>query len=205
MAITLDQEVLKKGLRHLKIKDPDLKVIIRNLKGDIPFFKRDSNFRGLVNLIIEQQLSIASARAIFNRLNNILDSFTPKNFLKLNEESLQKIGLSRQKVLYCITLANACCSGEMDFSAIKKMSNEDAIQYLTKLKGIGNWTAQCYLLGALGRRDAWPSSDLGLQIAIQRIKGLDKKPNVLTTEQIAEPWRPYRGVAALVLWSTYDV
>ena len=83
MAITLDQEVLKKGLRHLKIKDPDLKVIIRDLKGDIPFFKRDSNFRGLVNLIIEQQLSVASARAIFNRLNNILDSFTPKNFLKL--------------------------------------------------------------------------------------------------------------------------
>ena len=205
MAITLDQEVLKKGLRHLKIKDPDLKVIIRDLKGDIPFFKRDSNFRGLVNLIIEQQLSVASARAIFNRLNNILDSFTPKNFLKLNEESLQKIGLSRQKILYCITLANACCSGKMDFSAIEKMSNKDAIQYLTKLKGIGNWTAQCYLLGALGRRDAWPSSDLGLQIAIQRIKGLDKKPNVLTTEQIADPWRPYRGVAALVLWSTYDV
>ena len=84
------------------------------------------------------------------------------------------------------------------------MSNEEVIIELTKFKGIGEWTAQCYLLGCMSRKDAWPSADLGLQVAIQRLKGLKTRPQKLTTEEVAESWKPFRSIAALILWSSYD-
>ena len=84
------------------------------------------------------------------------------------------------------------------------MSNENIVEQLVKFKGVGEWTAQCYLLGCMSRLDAWPASDLGLQVAIQRIKSLEERPTGLTIEEIAEPWKPFRSVAALILWSSYD-
>jgi len=204
MATTFNQEVLKEGMDYLQKKDTDLKKIVSKLKFNIPLFERPQGFEGIVNLIVEQQLSVASAKAIFLRIKSLMDNFRPIDFSKVDDLDLKKAGLSYQKISYCKGLANACIQKKLDFKSIENMNNTDAINYLIRFKGIGDWTAQCYLLACLSRKDAWPSSDLGLQVAIQNIKGLSERPDVLTTNEFAELWKPYRGVAALLLWSTYD-
>ena len=205
MVSIFDQTTFKKGLSYLTNKDPDLNKVISEIKQGPPVFKRTKGFKGLVNLIVEQQLSVASAKAIFKRLEHKMTSFSPENFLKIRPTEFNEIGLSRQKISYCTELAKACVQSDINFEDIEKLNDKEAVNFLIKFKGIGEWTAQCYLLACLGRRDAWPGSDLGLQSAIQNVKRLDKRPNLLTTNEIADSWKPYRGVAALILWSTYDI
>ena len=201
----LDKEHFQEGIFYLKNKDPDLKKILDFSKGEIASFNRTPGFAGLINLIIEQQLSVASAKAIYKRLKKLLKNINPENVQKITDLELSEIGLSRQKISYCKVIARACMDGSMNLNKIKSMNNDEVINYLTQFKGIGDWTANCYLLACLKRVDAWPSSDLGLQVAIQRIKNLEKRPDVLTTSEIAEAWKPFRGVAAIILWSTYDI
>lgn len=200
----LNENSLKEGIKYLCQADPDLDIILKSKNGKISLFNRPSGFIGLINLIVEQQLSVASAKAIFNRLKESIKPFSARQILKTEAQVLKDAGLSKQKIKYCYGIAKACTSGTLNFSSLHKKSNEEIKLELLNLKGIGEWTVQCYLLGCLSRIDAWPASDLGLQIAIQRIKGLKNRPKKLTTEEIAEAWKPYRSVAALILWSSYD-
>jgi len=204
----MDQELntnsLAEGIQYLCNKDSSLKKIVNKRQGQINLFKRPSGFKGLINLIVEQQLSVASAKAIFGRVKKSVKPFSASQLLLTEFEVLREAGLSYQKINYCIGIAEACLSKKINFSSLERMSNDEIVKELTKFKGVGEWTAQCYLLGCMSRKDAWPSSDLGLQVAIQRLKGLKIRPKKLTIEEIAKPWKPFRSVAALILWSTYD-
>jgi DNA-3-methyladenine glycosylase II len=202
--LKLNKRTLTLGLEHLKEVDSDFRRILNERDNQINFFKKPNGLEGLISLIVEQQLSVASAKAIFSRLKIICDDFEPIKFLQINEEKLKDIGLSRQKVSYCRNVAEAVVNNNLNFKELETMEDKEVIQLLIKIKGVGEWTAQCYLMACMKRLDAWPSSDLGLIVAVQKIKGLNERPKNLTIEKMAEPWKPYRSIAALLLWSTYD-
>ena len=193
----------KEQLSYLLKSDEDLKDLIKSIPKIVPF-KREKGFEGLVRLICEQQLSVASAKAIFDRLAKIVSPFEAKKFLKVSKKDLQKTGLSRQKIDYCTGLANACISGNLDFNALHKMDDEGLSKELCKVKGIGKWTADCYMLASLKREDIWPVGDLGLQISVQKLKKLPKRPSETELEEISLKWKPYRTLVANMLWNSYD-
>jgi len=200
----LNSRTLALGIKHLKKVDSDFTKIIRARDDQIKTFKKIEGFEGLISLIVEQQLSVASAKAIFNRVKLLCGDFEATSFLQINEDELKGTGLSRQKVLYCRNVAKAVVNKTLDFKKLEKMPDKEVVEILVKIKGIGEWTAQCYLMACMKRLDAWPSSDLGLIVAIQKIKKIKERPKSLTIEKMAEPWKPYRSIAALLLWSTYD-
>jgi len=193
----------KEQLSYLLKSDEDLKDLIKSIPKIVPF-KREKGFEGLVRLICEQQLSVASAKAIFDRLAKIVSPFEAKKFLKVSKKDLQKTGLSRQKIDYCTGLANECISGNLDFNALHKMDDEGLSKELCKVKGIGKWTADCYMLASLKREDIWPVGDLGLQISVQKLKKLSKRPSEKELEEISLKWKPYRTLVANMLWNSYD-
>ncbi len=193
----------KEQLSYLLKSDEDLKDLINSIPKIVPF-KREKGFEGLVRLICEQQLSVASAKAIFDRLAKVVSPFEAKKFLKVSKKNLQKTGLSRQKIGYCTGLANACISGNLDFNALHKMNDESLSRELCKVKGIGKWTADCYMLASLKREDIWPVGDLGLQISVQKLKKLSKRPSEKELEEISLKWKPYRTLVANMLWNSYD-
>ena len=193
----------KEQLSYLLKSDEDLKDLIKSIPKIVPF-KREKGFEGLVRLICEQQLSVASAKAIFDRLAKVVSPFEAKKFLKVSKKNLQKTGLSRQKIGYCTGLANACISGNLDFNALHKMNDESLSRELCKVKGIGKWTADCYMLASLKREDIWPVGDLGLQISVQKLKKLSKRPSENELEEISLKWKPYRTLVANMLWNSYD-
>lgn len=200
----LNNRTLALGINHLKKVDSDFKTILRDRDDQINTFKKTGGFEGLISLIVEQQLSVASAKAIFSRVKLICGDFEATTFLRIREEELKATGLSRQKVTYCRNVAEAVVNKTLDFKKLEKMADQEVVAKLVQIKGIGEWTAQCYLMACMKRLDAWPSSDLGLIVAIQKIKKIKERPKSLTIEKIAEPWKPYRSIAALLLWSTYD-
>jgi|TARA_B100000809_G_scaffold182351_1_gene180109 DNA-3-methyladenine glycosylase II len=200
----LNSRTLALGIKHLKKVDSDFTKILRARDDQIKTFKKIEGFEGLISLIVEQQLSVASAKAIFNRVKLLCGDFEATSFLQINEDELKGTGLSRQKVLYCRNVAKAVVNKTLDFKKLEKMPDKEVVEILVKIKGIGEWTAQCYLMACMKRLDAWPSSDLGLIVAIQKIKKIKERPKSLTIEKMAEPWKPYRSIAALLLWSTYD-
>ena len=200
----LNNKTLALGINHLKNVDSDFKAILRDRDDQINTFKKTGGFEGLISLIVEQQLSVASAKAIFSRVKLICGDFEATTFLRISEEELKATGLSRQKVNYCRNVAEAVVNKTLDFKKLEKMADQEVVAKLVQIKGIGEWTAQCYLMACMKRLDAWPSADLGLIVAIQKIKKIKERPKSLTIEKIAEPWKPYRSIAALLLWSTYD-
>ena len=193
----------KEQLSYLLKSDEDLKELIKSVPKIVPF-KREKGFEGLVRLICEQQLSVASAKAIFDRLVKIVSPFEAKNFLKVSKKDLQKTGLSRQKIDYCTGLANACIAGDLDFTTLHRLNDEDLRKELCKIKGIGKWTADCYMLASLKREDIWPVGDLGLQISVQKLKKLSNRPSEMELEEISIKWKPYRTLVANMLWNSYD-
>ena len=193
----------KEQLSYLLKSDKDLEELISSIPKIVPF-KREKGFEGLVRLICEQQLSVASAKAIFDRLAKIVSPFEAENFLKISKKDLQKTGLSRQKIDYCTGLANACIDGKLDFSTLHKMNDEDLRKELCKIKGIGKWTADSYMLASLKREDIWPVGDLGLQISVQKLKKLSNRPSEMELEEISIKWKPYRTLVANMLWNSYD-
>ena len=200
----LDKDTTQEAIQHLRKVDKDLKSILDKNKNIVQTFKRTNGFIGLINLIVEQQLSVASAKAIFSRLERKISPFSAQNFINTKEKDLKDCGLSNQKINYCLGIAQAVNQKQLNFKKLESMQNQEVVNKLTSFKGIGEWTANCYLLACMSRADAWPANDLGIQVAIKKIKKLKNRPGKLTTEKIAEPWRPYRSVAALLLWSTYD-
>ena len=198
----LDDKLFKRGLRFLSKCDPSLASILKVL-GPPPMWTRPPGFPTLVLLILEQQVSLASARAAMTRLRAAARPLTPRSFLELDDASLKKIGFSRQKTTYCRELAQAILDGKLNLAALNKMDDLLARDVLVKLKGIGVWTADNYLLMALRRPDVWPIGDLALAAAVQEVKRLKSRPTQVRLEQISTPWRPWRAVAARLLWHYY--
>ncbi len=157
----------------------------------------------MIHIILGQQVSLASAKAAYNRLEEAVNPLTPKNFLGLTDKELKQIGFSRQKTKYGRELANALLDGSLDLSGLGKLEDQEAKEQLMKVKGIGPWTADIYLLMALGRPDIWPKGDLALEVAIQRVKGWLKRPTPEEARKMSEEWRPWRAVAARLLWHFY--
>ncbi len=173
--VPLTPETLMRGLRILSERDPDLNRILEDL-GSPPMWAREPGFPTLVHIILQQQVSLASAQAAYDRLLTAASPLTPARFLELDDDRLKSIGFSRHKTAYGRSLAHALGDGRLDLGALETMDDMAARSALTQLKGIGPWTADTYLLMALRRPDIWPSGDLALAIAVQRIKGLAARP-----------------------------
>jgi len=197
----LTAETLAHGVRVLSRRDRDLGRVI-DAHGPPPLWARRPGFSTLVHIILEQQVSLASARAAFNRLK-AASRVTPRNFLTLNDAELLAIGFSRQKTGYARQLAQAIVEGRFDPAALETMDDESARARLIELKGIGVWTADIYLLMALRRPDVWPHGDLALASAAQHVKQLPVRPTYDELREMSEAWRPWRAVAARVLWHDY--
>ncbi len=198
----LDEAALQRGVEVLAQRDSRLGGIVARL-GPPPLWNREEGFATLVLIVLEQQVSIASARAAFNRLTELLGQVTPSGFLSLDAAQLRSIGFSRQKAGYCRDLAAEIVQGRLDLEVLKGLEDREVKRRLTRLRGIGPWSADIYLLMALGRRDAWPSADLALAVAAQDALRLPQRPGHEELEALAETWRPYRAVAARVLWMHY--
>ncbi len=198
----LTEETLMQGLCDLSRRDRDLALIYERF-GAPPMWERAEGFPTLVHIILEQQVSLASALVAFDRLLDAAAPLTPQRFLKFDDDALRKIGFSRQKTAYVRHLARAILGGDLDLEALPRMNDEAARAELTKVKGIGAWTSGIYLLMALRRADVWPSGDLALAVALQEVKRLPARPTPPEIERAAEEWRPWRAVAARLLWNHY--
>lgn len=200
--MALSQTTLAHGLLYLAARDPDLASILTGL-GTPPLWRREPGFSTLIHIILEQQVSLASAKAAYDRLLSVVSLLTPQRFLSLDDALLKTVGFSRQKATYSRHLAQSIIDGSLNLEALCAMDDESVRCELTKIKGIGLWTAEVYLLMALGRPDAWPRGDLGLAIAVQRVKQLEKRPTPEMLEEMGERWRPWRAVAARLYWHYY--
>jgi DNA-3-methyladenine glycosylase II len=198
----LNDQTLLAGVQALAEEDESLAMIVSTY-GPPPLWEREQGFHTLIHIILEQQVSLASAKAAYNRLVNAAKPLTPQNFLKLSDEELKKIGFSRQKTQYGRELAKAMLNGSLDLMGLDDLDDQEAKEQLMKVKGIGPWTADIYLLMALGRPDIWPNGDLALEVAIQRLKGLSTRPTKEEARNIAGVWQPWRAVAARLLWHFY--
>ncbi|MDZ8187485.1 MAG: DNA-3-methyladenine glycosylase [Nostoc sp. ChiSLP02] len=199
---SLTEENLTRGLIVLANLDKDLARILEAL-GPPPIWHREPGFPTLVRIILEQQVSLAAALAVFTRLCSVVPTLTPENFLTLDDAQLKVIGFSRQKILYCRGLANAIASGQLDLSKLSTMDDTAIRTELKRLKGIGDWTVDIYLLMALQRPDVFPKGDLGLAIALQKLKGLATRPTPAELEAMTQHWSPWRAIGARLLWHYY--
>jgi DNA-3-methyladenine glycosylase II len=198
----LTEATFAHGLRWLAERDPDLARILDDL-GPPPLWARDAGFPSLVHIILEQQVSLASARAAYDRLLAVAAPLTPARFLEFDDAQLKGIGFSRQKAAYVRHLANEIVAGRFDIAQLDRLDDLRARAELVKLKGIGQWTADVYLLMALRRPDSWPSGDLALAEGARQAKRLSARPTPQQLDQLAAPWQPWRAVAARLLWHLY--
>ncbi|HLI13812.1 MAG TPA: DNA-3-methyladenine glycosylase 2 family protein [Alphaproteobacteria bacterium] len=203
MARRFSRAVLEEALAELSRRDPDLARAHREA-GTPQLRPRSRGFATLLNIILAQQLSTASANAIRRRLLERVGVLTTESFLALDDNALREIGFSRQKILYARGLAEAIAENRLDLARIHRMDDEDAIAALTAIKGFGRWSAEIYLLFALKRHDIWPVDDLAVVVAVQRLKGLASRPSRASMIEIAEPWRPWRSTAARLMWHYYS-
>ncbi len=194
---------LTEGCEALAAADRDLGRAYR-AHGLPPLRYRPPTYDTLLRIIVAQQVSVASANAIWGRLQERLDAIdqdlTPAAFLSLGDADLRTVGFSRQKTAYGRAIADDLASGRVDLDTVEALDDEAAIAELVKLKGIGRWSAECFLLFSYGRPDVWPADDVGLMIGMERIKGLKKRPDAKRMRRLAKPWSPWRGVAARLLW-----
>jgi len=198
----LTEPAFGRALVELGTRDPDIEAVVA-AHGPPPMWAREPGFPTLVHIILEQQVSLASAKAAFDRLLAAVDVLTPAALLELDGETLRRIGFSRQKTRYCRNVADAISEGSLDLDGLAGLADDEARAALIAITGIGRWTADIYLLMALRRPDVWPAGDLALAIAAQRVKRLASRPSTPELEALGEPWKPWRAVAARVLWHHY--
>jgi len=180
--------------------EPVFSAIIE--RAGMPRFRRRRNgFPTLLHIILEQQVSIDAAAAMHRRLAGLCEPLVPESFLALDNSALRSCGFSRQKTDYARRLAAAVASGDFDFARLA--DDAAALAALVSLKGIGRWSAEIYLIFALGRPDIWPAGDLGLQLAAAECLGLDSRPREAALREIGDKWQPWRSVAACLFWQSY--
>ncbi|PYT93757.1 MAG: DNA-3-methyladenine glycosylase 2 family protein [Acidobacteria bacterium] len=198
----LNEELFAQGVDFLAERDEHLAEVVQTY-GRPPLWVREPGFPTLVYIILEQQVSLASAKAAFDRLNAAVRPLTPVRFLKLTDAELLRIGFSRQKTLYTRLLAESLARRHFDLRYLHDLHDDSARKMLIAFKGIGRWTADIYLLSALRRPDIWPIGDLALATAVQEVKRLRKRPSPEKLEALSAPWRPWRAVAARLFWYAY--
>lgn len=198
----MSKELFARGVSFLCDRDPDLARVVQEI-GPPPMWARGAGFSTLIHIILEQQVSLSSARAAYDRLLELVSSLTPRRFLKLDDATLKAVGFSRQKTLYARNLARSVIAGRLRIGGLSAMDDEAARSELIKIKGIGSWTADIYLLMALLRPDIWPKGDLALAVAAQRVKQLLSRPTEEELGALSENWKPWRAVAARILWHYY--
>jgi DNA-3-methyladenine glycosylase II len=198
--IRLSTEILASAAEALAARDRHLASIYQ-AHGTPPMWARRPGFPTLLRIVLEQQVSLVSARAMFARLKSNIEPFTAERFIEFGEPSLRLLGVTRQKAHYCVRVAQAFTNGHLD--ELGRLNDEDAHATLISIKGVGPWTANIYLLMALRRPDIWPDGDVALATAVGKLRKMNPRPSFTQLAQIAEKWRPYRSVAARMLWQYY--
>jgi DNA-3-methyladenine glycosylase II len=191
------------GVAALAAQDAETISHMLEVGGPTPLRRREPGFEGLAAIIVSQQVSTASANAIFGRLRAAIAPLNAQTLRSASEETLRKAGLSAPKIRTLRALAEAVATKALDIDALASMSAEGAHEKLVAVKGIGPWTADIFLLFCLGHPDAWPAGDLALQEAARLALNLKKRPDTARLEKIGQRWRPWRGVAARMLWAYY--
>ena len=200
----LSAEQLKSCLDAIAAIEPAMQRAI-DRAGYPPPRLRDRGYGTLLRTIVGQQVSVAAAQSIWRKLEEGLGNLDdPATLAAVSIEDMRPFGLSRQKASYAHSLAEQVTTGQLDLNRLPA-DDEEAIAALTRVKGIGRWSAEIYLLFAEGRADMWPAGDLAVQIEIGRILGLEARPTEKATRALAEPWRPHRGAAAIMAWHHYKV
>jgi len=201
--IALTRATLLDGVRELTARDARLSRIVDRY-GPPPLWARRHGFATLMRIILEQQVSLASAAALFRRLETSLDGgITPASVSAAGRAGLQALGVTRQKARYACELAERVTSGALSLRAMARLPDDDVAARLIAVPGIGPWTASIYLLMALRRPDVWPPGDLALHKALARLRGRGAVPTSDEAEALAQQWRPWRAVAARILWHAY--
>ncbi|MPZ09251.1 MAG: DNA-3-methyladenine glycosylase 2 family protein [Kiloniellaceae bacterium] len=198
----IPDERLRPAMEALAAGDPDIAEAYGRC-GLPPERGSAPGFAGLIRMIAGQQVSVQSARAIIDRLETRVAPLTAEEFLKTTEDDLRAVGFSRPKMRYGRILAEEIAGGGLDVDGLAGLDDEAAIAALTRIKGIGRWTAEIYLLFALGRPDVLPAGDLALCIAAQHLKKLESRPDPKAMLALGEIWRPHRSTAARFLWHLY--
>ncbi|MBP8235807.1 MAG: DNA-3-methyladenine glycosylase 2 family protein [Rhizorhabdus sp.] len=198
----LSSEKLREGLDAIAAIEPRMGAALARAGYPEPRL-RERGYATLLRTIVGQQVSVKAADAIWKKVDAAVGGIAdPLRLLAMDDEGLRAAGLSRQKASYGRSLAGLVAGGELDFAALPQ-DDEEAIALLTRVNGIGRWSAEVYLLFAEGRADIWPAGDLAVQIETGRVMGLEGKPSEKLTREIAEKWRPHRGAAAVFMWHHY--
>jgi DNA-3-methyladenine glycosylase II len=205
MAFVVNVWTMRKAVNHLKKSDPVLRAIIERV-GPFRMEFGVPEFASLAESIVYQQLNGKAAETIFNRFAALAgEPLTPEGILKLSDEQLRSVGLSKQKSAYLKDLSVKTADGSLDFARLPELSDEEVIKHLTQVKGIGVWTAQMFLMFSLRRPDVLPTGDYGVQVAIKKHYKKRKLPKPDVMEKIARPWAPYRSIACWYLWRSLDI
>lgn len=198
----LDDRQIKRACLELS-RDHEEMAFVYNTYGPPPLWDRPAGFGTLLNIILEQQVSLASAKACFDKLAARIGDVTPTNLLAINDADLKTIGFSRQKTAYARHLSEAIINKHIDLDSLHKFTDAEVKAKLTKLKGVGEWTSDVYLLMAMLRPDVMPRGDIALHAAYQKLTAADKRPGSDEFVAMAVKWKPFRSVAARLLWHYY--
>ena len=199
----LSAEAIAAGLDHIATITPAMAGAIARVGYPEPRI-RATGYRTMLRTIVGQQVSVAAAASVWGKLEALLgEDIPPQDLLAAHFDSLRACGLSRQKQGYARSLCELVVSGELDLDRLPA-DDEDAIAELVKIKGVGRWSAEIYLLFAEGRPDIWPAGDLAVQIGLGKLLGLPERPSEKDTRALAEQWRPHRGAAAIFTWHCYN-
>ena len=190
------------GVDALSARDPDLRAVVAQF-GPPPLWARRPGFATLVQIVLEQQVSLASARATYGRLRDTWGDITAERFATLTAAQMQSAGVTRQKAGYCLGIAQQIIDGSLDLRRLGRADDEEVRARLVEIRGIGPWTADIYLLMALLRPDVWPDGDIALVTAAHQIKRLRRRPDTQRLRRLAANWAPWRSVAARILWHHY--
>jgi DNA-3-methyladenine glycosylase II len=193
---------LAHAVEELAARDADLAGVVARY-GPPPLWNREPGFATLLHIILEQQVSLASAQAAFERLRGAADPLTPERFLELTDGELLTIGFSRQKARYGRALANAIATHALDLDALETLDDDAVHRTLQTIPGIGPWTSTIYLLMVLLRPDLWPAGDIALAESVGVVKGLGRRPTSVEMAMLGDTWRPWRSVAARLFWHDY--
>ncbi|MFK7892688.1 MAG: DNA-3-methyladenine glycosylase [Granulosicoccus sp.] len=193
---------LQESLSYLSTKDELIKSLFADY-GVPPLWERSQSFDTLVHIIVEQKVSMQSAHAVMQRVRNMCPDMTPSRFLAIDQSALRLAGLSDRKFSYCRAVAEAMDTGKLRLASLDNMDDEQVIEALVSVRGIGKWSAGVYLMMAMRRPDAWPSGDRALVVSYAESTGSDSVPAYAEFDLLAERWRPCRGSVARLLWHAY--
>jgi DNA-3-methyladenine glycosylase II len=201
--VGLDARALKSGIAAVAKIEPAIARAV-DIAGYPEARVRERGYQTMLRTIVGQQVSVAAAASMWRKLEELLGEEVAAEALLAQEfDALRACGLSRQKQSYARSLCELVTSGELDLHSLPA-DDEEAIELLTKVKGIGRWSAEIYLLFAEGRPDIWPAGDLAVQAGLGRILGLEERPSEKQVRELAEPWRPHRGAIAILTWHCYN-